>query len=123
MFEEFLTTIEFQLSLLLFIALAGYLIASKINQSAIVWEILLGIAIGPSLLGLIVYTESVQILAHIGAVVLLFVVGLEFELKDIFNVRYGIITPGSMKGGERPLKEAAICRDRLALIFQEPFIM
>lgn len=91
MFEEFLTTIEFQLSLLLFVALAGYLIASKINQSAIVWEILLGIAIGPSILGLILYTESVQILAHIGAVVLLFVVGLEFELKDIFNIKYGII--------------------------------
>jgi len=91
MFEEFLTTIEFQLSLLLFVALAGYLIASKINQSAIVWEILLGIAIGPSLLGLITYSESVQSFAQLGAVVLLFVVGLEFELKDIFNAKYGII--------------------------------
>jgi Kef-type K+ transport system membrane component KefB len=91
MFEGIVTSIEFQLSFLLFAALAGYLIASKINQSAIVWEILLGIAIGPSLLGLISYTDTVQIFAHIGAVVLLFVVGLEFELKDIFNVRYGII--------------------------------
>jgi Kef-type K+ transport system membrane component KefB len=91
MFEEFLTTIEFQLSLLLFVALAGYLIASKINQSAIVWEILVGIAIGPSLLGLITYTESVQSFAQLGAVVLLFVVGLEFKIKDIFNVKYGII--------------------------------
>jgi len=91
MFEELLTTIEFQMSLLLFVALAGYLIASKINQSAIVWEILLGIVIGPSLFGLITYTESVQSFAQLGAVVLLFVVGLEFELKDIFNVKYGII--------------------------------
>ena len=91
MFEEFLTTIEFQLSLLLFVALAGYLIASKINQSAIVWEILIGIAIGPSLLGLITYTESVQSFAQLGAVVLLFVVGLEFKIKDIFNIKYGII--------------------------------
>ncbi len=91
MFEGIVTSIEFQLSLLLFVALAGYLIASKINQSAIVWEILLGIAIGPSLFGLISYTDTVQIFAHIGAVVLLFVIGLEFELKDIFNVKYGII--------------------------------
>ena len=91
MFEELLTTIEFQLSFLLFVALAGYLIASKINQSAIVWEILLGIAIGPSLLSLITYTESVQSFAQLGAIVLLFVIGLEFELKDIFNVKYGII--------------------------------
>jgi Kef-type K+ transport system membrane component KefB len=91
MFEELLTTIEFQLSFLLFVALAGYLIASKINQSAIVWEILLGIAIGPSLLGLITYTESIQSFAQLGAIVLLFVIGLEFELKDIFNVKYGVI--------------------------------
>ncbi|MBE3122152.1 MAG: cation:proton antiporter, partial [Thermoplasmata archaeon] len=91
MFEGLVSTIEFQLSLLLFVALAGYLIASKINQSAIVWEILVGIVIGPSLLGLITYTESVQSFAQVGAVVLLFVVGLEFKIKDIFNVKYGII--------------------------------
>jgi Kef-type K+ transport system membrane component KefB len=91
MLEGLLASIEFQLSLLLFVALAGYIIASRINQSAIVWEILLGIAIGPSLLGFITYTESVQSFAQLGAVVLLFVIGLEFELKDIFNVKYGII--------------------------------
>ncbi len=90
-FDGIVTSIEFQLSLLLFVALAGYLIASKINQSAIVWEILVGIAIGPSLLGLITYTESVQSFAQLGAVVLLFVVGLEFKIKDVFNVKYGII--------------------------------
>jgi len=91
MFEGLVTTLEFQLSLLLFVALAGYLIASKINQSAIVWEILVGIAIGPSLLGLITYTESVRSFAQLGAIVLLFVVGLEFNIKDIFNIKYGII--------------------------------
>jgi Kef-type K+ transport system membrane component KefB len=91
MFSEIITSIEFQLSLLLFVSLAGYLIASKIDQSAIIWEILIGIAIGPSLLGLITYTESVRSFAQLGAVVLLFVVGLEFKIKDIFNVKYGII--------------------------------
>jgi Kef-type K+ transport system membrane component KefB len=90
-FDGFASTIEFQFSLLLFVALAGYLIASKINQSAIIWEILVGIAIGPSLLGLITYTESVQSFAQIGAVVLLFVVGLELNIKDVFNLKYGII--------------------------------
>ncbi|VVB60763.1 Glutathione-regulated potassium-efflux system protein KefB [uncultured archaeon] len=91
MFEGITTSIELQLSLLLFVALAGYIIAQKINQSAIVWEILLGIAIGPSLLGLITYTESVQSFAQLGAVVLLFVIGLEFKIKDVFNIKYGII--------------------------------
>ena len=91
MLEGVVNTIEFQLSLLLFVSLAGYLIASKINQSAIVWEILVGIAIGPSLLGLVTYTQSVQSFAQLGAVVLLFVVGLEFNIKDVFTLKYGII--------------------------------
>jgi Kef-type K+ transport system membrane component KefB len=85
------SNIEFQLSLLLFVSLAGYLIASKINQSAIVWEIFIGILIGPSLLGLITYTDSVQSFAQLGAVVLLFVVGLEFKVKDVFTAKYGVI--------------------------------
>ena len=91
MFEGIVTSIEFQLSLLLFVALAGYIIAAKINQSAIIWEILIGIAIGPSLLGIITYTDSVRGFAQIGAVVLLFVIGLEFNIKDVFNIKYGII--------------------------------
>jgi Kef-type K+ transport system membrane component KefB len=91
MIDIFASNIEFQLSLLLFVSLAGYIIASKINQSAIVWEILIGILIGPSLLGLVTYTDSVRSFAHLGAVVLLFVVGLEFKIKDVFSAKYGII--------------------------------
>jgi Kef-type K+ transport system membrane component KefB len=85
------STIEFQMSLLLFVALAGYLLASRINQSAVIGEILVGLLIGPSLLGLITYTDFVSSIAHLGAVILLFVIGLEFKPKDVFNIRYGII--------------------------------
>ncbi|MEK6946426.1 MAG: cation:proton antiporter, partial [Nanoarchaeota archaeon] len=91
MFLELASTIEFQMSLLLFVALAGYLIASRINQSAVIGEILVGLIIGPSLLGLITYTDFVRSIAQLGAIILLFVVGLEFKLRDIFNFKYGII--------------------------------
>lgn len=96
---HFTSTIEFQMSLLLFVALAGYLLAVRINQSAVIGEILAGLLIGPSFLGLITYTDFVQSVAHLGAIILLFVVGLEFKLKDVFNVRYlwialaGVIVP------------------------------
>ncbi len=88
---EITSSVEFQMSLLLLVALAGYFIASKINQSAIIGAIILGLIIGPSALGLITYTGFVSSLAHIGAVILIFVIGLEFNLKDILNVRYGLI--------------------------------
>ena len=86
-----LSSTEFQMSLLMFVALAGYLIAYRINQSAVVGIILAGIVVGPSLLGLVTYTDFVATLAHLGAVVLLFTIGLECSLKDILKVRYLVI--------------------------------
>jgi Kef-type K+ transport system membrane component KefB len=100
--SEILHLLEFQMSFLLFIALAGYLLASRVNQSAVIGEILVGLLVGPSVLGLITYTDFVSSLAHLGAVFLLFVVGMEFRLEDIAKPRYlliavaGVIAPWIM---------------------------
>lgn len=96
---DFYSSIEFQMSLLLFVALSGYVLASLISQPAVVGEILVGIVIGPSVLAWITYTDFVSSLAKLGAVILLFVVGLEFKFKDIGKPRYiwiaifGVIIP------------------------------
>ena len=89
--EGLLISPEFQMSLLLFVALAGYLIASRINQSAVVGIILVGILVGPSVFNLITYTDFVSSLAKLGAVILLFVIGLEFKIEDIMVPRNGLI--------------------------------
>ena len=97
--ESIFTSPEFQMSLLLFVALGGYLIASRINQSAVIGLILVGIVVGPSVLGWITYTDFVRALAHLGAVILLFVIGFEFNMKDIVQPRnfaialVGVIVP------------------------------
>jgi Kef-type K+ transport system membrane component KefB len=91
MSESILSSPEFQMSLLMFVALAGYLLAYGINQSAVVGIIIAGVIVGPSLLGLVTYTDFVSSLAHLGAVVLLFTIGLEFELKDITRPVYLVI--------------------------------
>ena len=88
---EFTSGVVFQMTLLLFVALAGYLIAMRINQSAVVGIILIGILVGPSALGLITYTEFVASFAELGAIVLLFVIGLEFKLEDIVKGKYFVI--------------------------------
>jgi Kef-type K+ transport system membrane component KefB len=67
------------------------LIASRINQSAVIGLILVGLLVGPSALGLITYTDFVRGLAHLGAVILLFVIGLEFNVKEILSLRNGVI--------------------------------
>ncbi len=89
--ESILSNTEMQMSLLMFVALGGYLIAHRINQSAVVGIILAGILVGPSLLGWVTYTDFVSTLAHLGAVVLLFTIGLEFNIKDIAKPQYLLI--------------------------------
>jgi Kef-type K+ transport system membrane component KefB len=89
--ENILMQPVFQMSLLLFVALAGYLVASRINQSAVIGLILVGIVVGPSVLGLITYSDFVAGLANLGAVILLFVIGLEFKIQDIVGIRNGVI--------------------------------
>ncbi|MGK0180379.1 MAG: Kef-type K+ transport system membrane component KefB, partial [Nitrospinales bacterium] len=84
-------SIEFQMSLLLFTALGGYQIAARIAQPAVVGVMLAGIVIGPSVLGWVTYTSFVQSIAHLGAIILLFVIGLEFKIRTISNWRYAII--------------------------------
>jgi Kef-type K+ transport system membrane component KefB len=85
------SSIEFEMSLLLFVALLGYYLASRINQSVVVGEIILGLIIGPSVLNIITYTSYVEGLARVGAVVLLFVVGLQFRFESVYKVRYFVI--------------------------------
>ena len=91
--EGILDSIEFQMSLLMFVALAGYLIAYRINQSAVVGIILAGIVVGPSVLGLVTENNDdfVASLGHLGAVILLFTIGLHFNIRDITKGKYFLI--------------------------------
>ncbi|UUX92545.1 cation:proton antiporter [Methanoplanus endosymbiosus] len=83
--------IEFQIALLLLIAVGGYLLAAWIHQSAVVGLIILGIIVGPGVLNLINYTDIVTALAHMGAIILLFVIGFEFHFSDLLKKQYLLI--------------------------------
>ncbi len=61
-------------------------IFERLRQPAVVGEILAGVLLGPSLLGLIRPSEILGALAEIGAIFLLFTVGLEIRPRDILQV-------------------------------------
>ncbi|MFB6285871.1 MAG: cation:proton antiporter [Candidatus Bipolaricaulia bacterium] len=65
--------------------LAGRLF-QRLGQPAVIGQLLAGILVGPSLLGLVHEGEIMGFLAELGAVVLLFLVGLEVRLNDIVSV-------------------------------------
>ena len=58
----------------------------RLRQPAVAGEILAGVIIGPSLLGWAIPSEITSILAEIGAVFLLFTVGIETKPAAIFRV-------------------------------------
>ena len=72
-----------QLVVILFAARLLGELAARINVPAVIGELLAGILIGPSLLGLIEPTETIKLLAEIGVILLLFEVGLE---TDVFRL-------------------------------------
>jgi Kef-type K+ transport system membrane component KefB len=74
-----------QISLLLFFSIIGYLVSRRFKQPVSIGIIIAGIFIGPSVLGWVSYNDSIGILAQIGAIVLLFLVGLECDFKEIYT--------------------------------------
>ena len=84
-------TIGLEMSIMLFVALGGYILASRLNQPSVVGQIILGVVIGPSLLNWVHYSTFVSNVAQLGATILLFVIGLEFELRQLAKIRYAVI--------------------------------
>src|SRR5262245_42528751 len=58
----------------------------RVKQPAVVGEILAGVIIGPSVLGLAASNDITATLAEMGVIFLLFSVGLETKPHDIFKV-------------------------------------
>ena len=74
------------LFVILLAAKAGDEIFKRIGQPAIVGEILAGVLVGPVVLGWVELGETVEVFAELGAVFLLFWVGLETKLDDLKDV-------------------------------------
>lgn len=100
-FDALLESVWFELTFLVVVALfAGFLFA-RFGQPKVIGYILIGVVIGPSLLGIIsqpepvegvdviddvaLLPETIMMLAELGALVLLFMVGLECDLRKIYT--------------------------------------
>ena len=63
-----------EISVMLFAAMIGYLISRKMKQPVSIGIIIAGIIVGPSVLHIVSFTETISIVAQMGAIVLLFLV-------------------------------------------------
>jgi Kef-type K+ transport system membrane component KefB/predicted amino acid-binding ACT domain protein len=61
-------------------------IAERVGVPAVIGEILAGIVVGPSVLGLLESNQVIEVLAQLGAILLLLEVGLELSISDLRSV-------------------------------------
>jgi Kef-type K+ transport system membrane component KefB len=68
----------------------------RIRQPALVGELLAGVVVGPSILGLVEPDELLEVFAELGVVFLLFWVGLETRISDLREVGRESVQAGSL---------------------------
>jgi Kef-type K+ transport system membrane component KefB len=61
-------------------------LAERVGQPAVLGELLVGVLLGPSVLGFVPLSDAVLVLAEVGVALLLFEVGLETNLEDLVGV-------------------------------------
>src|SRR5574340_202865 len=90
---DHLTLTLFGVFIVFFSAQVGAEIAQRLRLPAVVGEIVAGVVVGGSVLGWVQVGEPLELLAEIGAVLLLFSVGLETRLEDLRKVgRVALLT-------------------------------
>ncbi len=82
---------------LLSLAILVVVLCHHVRLPAIVGFLLTGVLAGPTCLGVIDDKESVETLAEIGIVLLLFSVGVEFSLERLYRIRSVILIGGSLQ--------------------------
>lgn len=70
---------------------------SKLKIAPLIGFLLAGILAGPFGFGLIREIKSIELLAEIGVVLLLFTIGMEFSLRDLFQLRRTVIFGGGLQ--------------------------
>ncbi len=72
-----------ELSILLFAALIAGILIKRVGYPAALGEMLVGIAVGPFALGLVGYSEFLTLFSELGAIILLFYIGLETDIDAL----------------------------------------
>ncbi len=84
--ERSLTTHLFEIFILILATqIVGWLF-QRIKQPAVIGELLAGVLVGPALLGWVPEGSLIEFISELGAIFLLFMVGLETRLEDIIKV-------------------------------------
>src|SRR4030066_1673503 len=108
-FQDLLQEVWFELTFLLVVSLFASFLFARFGQPKVIGYIVVGVVIGPSVLAIISgptgdvagdtpsgFPESIQMLAALGGIFLMFLIGLECDLKEISAKRSIAIATGGV---------------------------
>ncbi|MFH0835989.1 MAG: cation:proton antiporter [Candidatus Micrarchaeota archaeon] len=84
--------------LILFAAIGGAL-AIRFKQPAVLGLLFMGMLAGPGVLGLVTQSETISVFAEIGAVLLLFTIGIEFSVSKLLRSGLKVLAIAVVKLG------------------------
>ncbi|MGB7070907.1 MAG: cation:proton antiporter [Pyrinomonadaceae bacterium] len=90
-------TLFSELLIILLVSVPVAFVCLRLKLPLLVGLMLTGIAIGPFGLGLITELESIEILAEIGVMLLLFTIGLEFSLRRLREMKTLVLFGGGLQ--------------------------
>src|SRR3989338_11027975 len=85
------------IGILFFCALIGGLLASRFKQPAVFGLLLVGAVIGPNSLNLVQDASMINMMAEFGAILILFIIGLEFDITKLVKLGVRSILIGLLK--------------------------
>ena len=77
------------LLLVLFAAWVAGALVARIGYPAIFGELLVGIILGPPLLGILHSSEALEVLAEVGVLLMMLYIGMEIDPKELFKASWG----------------------------------
>jgi len=90
-------SILIDITLIFTLAVVAALVCHRLNLPASIGLLVAGVLAGPDALGLVRNAHQIELLAEIGVVLLLFVIGLEFSLADLAHMRRQFLVGGSIQ--------------------------
>jgi len=87
------------IGVLFFFAIVGGIIAKRFKQPTVIGLLLIGALIGPNTLGIVNNQKWIELIIEIGAILLLFVVGLEFDLPKLMKLGFKAFAIATLKVG------------------------